>query len=189
MSPRDERALWLSRFVLPHEPALRSWLARRSIAGLEVDDIVQETYAKLSNVDDVSLIANVRSYMFTAAHSIMSSHLRRSRIVSITSYASIEEFGLPDEAADPEQNLLAHDELQRLGQLIAAMPPRVREVLILRRIDGLTQREVAERLGISVSTVEKHIASAMRRLSDAFAYGGERKVRTSRPGKHRKASD
>jgi RNA polymerase sigma-70 factor (ECF subfamily) len=61
--------------------------------------------------------------------------------------------------------------------------------LILRRIDGLTQREVAERLGISVSTVEKHIASAMRRLSDAFAYGGERKVRTSRPGKHRRASD
>lgn len=182
MSRFDERALWLARHVLPHEPALRTWLARRPLPGLDVDDIIQETYAKLSTLDDVSAIANVRSYLFTAAYSIMATHLRRSQIVSIGSYASLDEFAILDEGPDPERTVLARDELRRLAEAIAGMPPRVRQVLILRRIDGLSQREVAAHLGISESTVEKQLASAMLRLSETFARGGKRKVRASKAG-------
>ena len=43
----DERAIWLGRHVLPHEPALRAWLRRRRLGGLEIDDIIQETYTRL----------------------------------------------------------------------------------------------------------------------------------------------
>ncbi|HJP68017.1 MAG TPA: sigma-70 family RNA polymerase sigma factor, partial [Sphingomicrobium sp.] len=89
-------------------------------------------------------------------------------------------FQVLDETGTPEETLLARDELQRLGETVADMPARVREVFVLRRIEGLSQRGVAERLGISVSTVEKHLAKAMLRLSDAIARGGKRKSQASK---------
>lgn len=180
MNPRDVRALWLARHVLPHEPALRTWLARRPLAGLEVDDIVQETYFKLSSVPDVEAIDNVRAYMFRTAHSLIVSHVRRGKIVSISTFANMEDFQVLDEGGTPEEILLARDVLQRLGETVADMPPRVREVFILRRIEGLSQRGVAALLGVSVSTVEKHLAKAMLRLSDAIAHGGKRKSQASK---------
>ena len=189
MSRFDERALWLSRHVLPHDPALRNWLGTRPISNLDIDDIVQETYARLSTIADVDGIVNVRSYVFRTAHSIMVSHWRRSRIVSISSFANMEEYNFLDDAADPEEALIARGELQRLGEIIAKMPARVRQVLILRRIEGLRQREVAERLGISESTVEKQLANATLRLSDAFSDGGKQASRASRDGERLKRSN
>jgi RNA polymerase sigma-70 factor (ECF subfamily) len=180
MTRFDQRALWLSRQVLPHEPALRHWLARRPAAGLDIDDIVQETYARLSSIDDVSTIGNVKNYMFRTAYSLILSHLRRAQIVSISSYANMEEFNFIDDQADPEETAIARDELMRLGEIIAKMPPRVREVLLLRRVEGLPQRQVAERLGVSESTIEKQLADGMMRLSDAYSRGGKRGPQASK---------
>jgi DNA-directed RNA polymerase specialized sigma24 family protein len=53
MSFSDERAIWLGRQVLPHEPALRAWLRRRRLGGLDVDDIIQETYSRLMTAESV----------------------------------------------------------------------------------------------------------------------------------------
>lgn len=60
----DERARWLARHVLPHEPALRAWLSTRRVADLEVDDIVQETYARLASAESVATVRNARTYAF-----------------------------------------------------------------------------------------------------------------------------
>ena len=189
MSPRDERALWLSRHVLLHEPALRTWLARRPVAGLEIDDIIQETYFKLSSVPDVNAIDNVRGYLFRTAHSLIVSHVRRAQIVSISTFANMEDFQVLDDDGTPEERLVARDELRRLGEVVADMPPRAREVFVLRRIEGLSQRGVAERLGVSVSTVEKHLAKAMLRLSDAMARGGKGTTRASKGSEVSERSD
>jgi RNA polymerase sigma-70 factor (ECF subfamily) len=67
MHSTDERALWLARNILPHEPALRAWLSRRQVAGLDVDDIVQDSYARLSTAGSVDKIHSPRSYMFCTA--------------------------------------------------------------------------------------------------------------------------
>src|SRR5271163_4947636 len=70
MSPVDERALWLARCILPHEPEIRAWLRTRRPPGLEIDDIIQETYARLSAIEDVGHIRDARTYAFQTARSV-----------------------------------------------------------------------------------------------------------------------
>ncbi|NKF20799.1 RNA polymerase sigma factor [Solimonas marina] len=167
----NARATWLAQQVLPHEAALRSWLHGRSSMMMEVDDVVQETYAVLAGMDDVSGIQNPRAYMFTVANNIMLQHLRRSRIVPIESISEIEQYNVPDRDPTPEQRLSLQQDLRRIGRIIAQLPPKCREVFMLRRIEGLSQREIAARVGISENTVEKHVAKGLRLLMGAMAAG------------------
>ena len=74
----EERAVWLARCVLPHEPALRAWLARWRLQDLLVDDVVQEAYAVLAARESVEDIRNPRSYLFQTARS---SHTRVIRVM------------------------------------------------------------------------------------------------------------
>ncbi len=163
------RAQWLAQQVLPHEPALRSWLHKRTALTLEADDVVQETYAVLAGMDDVSGILNPRAYMFTVANNIILQHLRRARVVPIESMAEFEHMQFADSEPSPEQRVSGQQELRRVGRLIALLPPKCREVFLLRRVDGLSQREIAERVGISENTVEKHVAKGLRLLMGALA--------------------
>lgn len=177
----DERARWLARHVLPLEPALRAWLARKNVPGLEVDDIIQETYARLSVLESVSQIRNVRTYTFQAAHSVILAHVRRAKIVSLSSLAHLEA-DFADDSPDPETIVADRAELSRLGSAIAALSPRVREVFLLRRVEGLSQREVAKRLGIAESTVEKQMSHGFRQLARIFGRSGKRTGGASKVG-------
>lgn len=169
----EERAIWISRHILPHEPALRAWLRRRPVLGLDIDDIVQETYVRLAAIDSVDDIHDARTYMFQAALSIVMNHVRRARIVSIRAVAALEELGAAAPDPSPERQVVDRDELQRLAEFIAALPDKPREIVILRRIQGLSQRDTAARLGISEKTVEKHMGRAIRLMMAAFGRGGK----------------
>jgi RNA polymerase sigma factor (sigma-70 family) len=172
MSPRDSRALWLARCVLPHEPALRAWLRRKAVAGLEVDDIVQETYARLSTIESVDSIRDPKTYLFQTAHSIVVSYVRRSRIVPILAVGHLDAFERASDEPGPETQTNDHQELQRLAAAIATLPGKMRDVFVLRRVHGLSQREVAQRLGLAESTVEKHMSKGFTLISALFSRGG-----------------
>jgi len=176
----DERALWLARHALPHEPALRAWLQHRRLAGLEVDDVVQETYARLISLDSVEHVRNSRNYMFQTAHSVLMTHLRRSKVVSFVTVADVEQLGLAAAEASPERQAADRDELQRLAEAIAGLPARMRDVFVLRRVHGLAQRDVALRLGVSESTVEKHMSRSFHLLMEMFGRCGKPEVDASR---------
>jgi RNA polymerase sigma-70 factor (ECF subfamily) len=180
MRVSDDRALWLSRHVLPHEAALRAWLARRPVAGLDVDDVVQETYARLIAVEDVSAIGNVKGYLFQTAWSIMVSHVRRSKIVSFQTYGDLDALGAAAMEASPEAHVAGRDELRRLAEAIAGLPGKIQDVFVLRRVRGLSQREVAEKLGLSQSTVEKHMSRGIYLLMRLISHSGNDDARASR---------
>ncbi|PZQ94934.1 MAG: RNA polymerase subunit sigma-24 [Cereibacter sphaeroides] len=174
-----ERAFWLSRHILPHEGALRAWLGRRIHTGIDIDDIVQEAYAKLAMLDSVAHITNPRAYFFQCAHSIVLQDIRRSRIVPID---SIHDMGaLEIEAGQPMPDREAADrqELRIVMAAIEALPRRCRDVFLLRKVQGLSQREVAGQLGLSESTVEKHVAKGIGKLLDFFSDSGNGARRAS----------
>lgn len=176
-----ERARWFAHHILPHEAALRGWLSRRRApAAFDVDDIVQESYAVLAERVRLDDILNPRAYLFQVAHSLVVRNIRRARIVPIL---AVEDLGLmewADEAATPEQNAIAHDDLRQLAKVIASMPGQTREAFVLRRVRGLSQREIASHMGLSENTVEKHIVRGIRWLGDWFASGGNPPAKTSK---------
>jgi len=175
----DERAIWLGRHVLPHEAALRAWLRRRRLEGLEIDDVIQETYTRLIAAESVAHIRDAKSYAFQIAGSVVVDHLRRMKVVSIASVSDLDHFELPSEEPSPERQVIDREELHRLAQLIASLPGRVRDVFTLRRVYGLSQREVAERLGIAESTVEKHMARGFLLMLEPLRHGGKDLSQTS----------
>lgn len=163
------RAEWLAQHVLPHEPALRAWLSRRAVPHADVDDIVQESYAVLAGLPGVAHIGSPRAYVFRTAWSLILRQVRRSQVVSIH---TVEDLGALDlEADEPglERQLSGRQELRRLAAAIDSLPPRCREVFMLRKVEGLSQREVARHSGLSESTVEKHVGKAVRLLGEWLA--------------------
>lgn len=172
MGVSDERALWLATHVMPHEPAVRGWLRRGRQAEFDVDDIIQEAYAKLVTVADVSEIRNVRSYFFRTAYSVLVSRVRRKSVVSIRSLAEVESLQLAVDELTPEDTVMARNELQVLAEMISRLPEKTRKIFLLSRVSGLSQKEVSRRTGISESTVEKHIAKGLGLLMSAYANGG-----------------
>jgi len=176
----EEKTRWFMTRVLPHEPALRAWLGRKRGTGIDVDDVIQETYAVLAARETVQDIRHPRAYLFQIAHSIVVRHVRRARVVSIQAAEDLEGFDPADDAASPEQVAIDRDELRGLALAIAAMPGQMREAFVLRRVHGLSQREIAARMRLSESTVEKHIARGVRFLIDWFGHGGKTASQTSR---------
>lgn len=172
MEPRRERALWLARNILPFEPALRRWLLGNMSVPADVDDIVQEAYARLSTLESVAGIQNPKAYLFQTAISIVRQEVRRARIVTIEAVSDLERLQVEASGALPDRQAEVRQDLHRVMEAIEALPQRCREVFILRRVHGLSQRDIAQRLQISENTVEKHIGRGIREIMREFADGG-----------------
>ena len=166
-----ERAAWLVQHVLPHERVLRGWLVNNFRDQVDVDDVVQECYALMMSMDDVSHIKDVRSYLLTAVRSVVLQGLRRAKVVHIESVGEIGRLDIASETPSPESNASGIQELRHLERCVGQLPQRCREVFLMRKMKGLSQRQISERLGISENTVEKHMVKALKYLGLALAAG------------------
>jgi len=175
-----ERTRWFLRNILPHEPGLRTWLGRRQPIGLEVDDIIQESYAILADLETVEGIRHPRAYLYQVARSVITRNVRKARVISIKAVEELAQLEHADDRPSPEQVTIDRDELRRIAEAIGAMPGKTQEAFVLRRVDGLSQREIAARMAISENTVEKHISRGLRFLIDWFGHGGKALAEASR---------
>jgi len=160
------RVRWFAREVLPHEPDLRRWLSVR-LRGLEscdIDEVVQEAYARMWSAD-LDRVLNPRAYLFVTAKHIVGEHLRRSRIVSIELMADLESLNIEDDEVGAHRRLSGQEEIARLHRVIATLPPKCRQAFQMKKFEELSQREIAARMGVAESTVEKHLAKALRVIS------------------------
>jgi len=112
-------------------------------------------------------------------------HVRRASIVSIDMVAEIDSADHAGDERSPDRCAAASEELRRVGRLIAGLPDKCRQAFVLRKVHGLSQRQIAASMGISESTVEKHIGKGVRLLAAAMARAhddgpGERPVRNER---------
>lgn len=174
-----DRTRWFLRNILPHEPALRSWLGRSQPVGLDVDDIIQEAYAILADLASVDDIRFPRAYLFQVARSVITKHVRRARVVPIHSVEEFPQLDHPDDSPSPELVAIDRDQLGRLAKAIGAMPAKMQEAFVLRRVEGLSQREISARMAISENTVEKHISRGLVFLGNWFGHGGKASAETS----------
>lgn len=159
---------WIGAHILPHEAGLRAWLRRAGVQPAEIDDIVQETYCKLSELDSVAHIRSPRAYFFVTGRSILLQRLRRDRVVSIQQLADDGWQEPADDAPTVEQAVGARQTLARVLKVIATLPQNYRAVVELRRLEGLSQKETANRLGVSEKIVENHLARGLKAVLKAM---------------------
>lgn len=165
---------WFAAEVLPLEAALDRYLRRVWRDPSEVEDLRQEVYVRVYEAASSRIPPAAGPFVFAVARNLMIDKMRRSQIVSIDHMADLERLNVLSDDIPADRVMSGRQELARLHQAMQALPPKCREVFRLRKIEGLSQREAAERLGIAQGTVEKQVANAMRALAASFLGGAER---------------
>ena len=169
-----DQSRWFAEEILPHEPKLRAWLRSRFPTVTDRDDLVQEAYARLMQAHATGPIACPRAFLFVTARNIALNHLRHQRIERPAGAAEIDALEVADERADIPGALAHAEDFQLLIRAIQALPDRCRQIVTLRKIYGLSQKEVAARLGIAEHTVEAQGGIGLRKCIEFFRCHGYR---------------
>lgn len=141
---------------------LRRYLARLLGNTTEAQDIAHDAYLRVQPSIEKQTAENPEALLYTTARRLAINQLKRRSIAPISSTPSPVDS--PSSAPGVVQQVMARQELQQLEAAIAQLPEGCRAVLLLRKIDLLSHQEIAEKLGIAVSTVEKQHARALRLL-------------------------
>ena len=170
MMDEAARYRWIAAHILPYEPELRSWLRRRlgPFNGNDGDDVVQEALARIWAAD-FSAVRNGRAYLYATVRHLLAEYARRSRIVPIELLGEIDSLSIISDEPGPDRRVGARQELDRLRAIVAALPTQIRRVFELRKFEGLSHREIAQRMGLSEKTIENHLTRALARITEALA--------------------
>ena len=158
----SDRTQWIAAMILPLESQIRSWLRRIAPRGLEVDDVIQEAYAILWKLRDVSHIRNPRTYFYQVVKRLVSEHVRKESLGVAGVPLDVESLSWLEKGFTPERILSGRQELDRLYRAITRLAEPARTIFIMRKIENLPQKIIAERLGVSEHTVENHVARGLR---------------------------
>jgi RNA polymerase sigma-70 factor (ECF subfamily) len=169
MSRAEDRYLVAS---LEFEGVLRACLHRYARNAADVDELLQETYAHLlaaGAAKNREEIRSIRAFALTVARNVALSWLRHRQVVPIELVADLEQLELLDERSQVDEIVNSHQELALLSAAVAQLPARCRQVFTLRKVYGMSQKEIAAQLNISENTVEQHLAKGVRLCSAALA--------------------
>jgi RNA polymerase sigma-70 factor (ECF subfamily) len=162
--------LWFVREVLPLEATLLQYLHHHWRNHSEVADLCQDVYVRVYESARKQLPDPVKPFVFAIARNLLIDRLRHEQVIPIEAVSDVEALNVAMDAPGPDRAVLARDALRRVLDALDRLPPRSREVVIARQLDGLSRREIAERMGISEETVKWHLATGMNALADLF-YG------------------
>jgi len=129
----------------------------------EAENIVQDVFLNLwQNREKIEKGTSVKYYIFTIAHNSTISAIRKKRKDErfLEQLRNIQDFSSSPEELEAEYNDLDNE----LKKIIAELPDRQREIFLLHKVDGLKYQEIAEKLDISVNTIETHMSRALKAI-------------------------
>lgn len=166
---QDIISAWIGREVLPHEGAVRSWLSRRWRNVVDPNDVIQEAYCRIASLASVDHIRNPAAYFHRTAHAVATDIMRRSGIISFTSMTENEWLNVMDREPLADRAVAADQDLKRVNGLLAELSDTCRQAIELRRIEGVSQREAAQRLGVSEDVIRNHLVRGVQKVLKAIA--------------------
>jgi RNA polymerase sigma factor (sigma-70 family) len=166
MQGHESLDTWFRSEILCHEKPFMQFLARLWPHRDELEDIRQESYSRVYQAALRARPEIPKAFLFATARHLLVDWRRRGKIVIFCGGANEAYQDTLVDQISPEQQILANIELAQLNRAILRLTPKCREVVWMRRVQGLSQREVAERLGVSEKMIEKHLHLGMRRLGE-----------------------
>lgn len=154
----------LNEVSVAFRPSLTRYFARRIKERSDVEDLVQEVFLRLVRRGGLRDVEHVSGYIFETASNVLTDQVRRWRVRQAD--AQVELRHADDVGTEIRQDrvLEGQQELQRAVTALEQLPEQTRQVFVLRRIEGMQYRDLATRLGISISAAEKHMQRAILHL-------------------------
>lgn len=169
--PQSSRDILFKAYVERRDLLVRYFTRVTSDSAL-AEDIVQDLYLRIDAMaeDDRRTIDDATAFLFRMAHNIHRNHIRtldngRRRD---TAWHSVHRDGredVVDDAPSPEDAVTGRQQLAEFTRAVEELPERTRAIFRLHKVDGMSQTQVASQLGISLSSVEKHLGAALKHLT------------------------
>jgi RNA polymerase sigma factor (sigma-70 family) len=165
-----ELETWFVCEVLPLEAALTLFLRNNWRNTQDVSDLLQDIYLRVFEAAKKQMPDVTRSFVFTVAQNLLIDRVRREKIVPIETVAELDALQIAAEEPAPDRTAIARDDLRRLQAALDRLPPRSRQAILLKQVEGLSRAEIAVRMGVTENTAKWYLSDGLRHLANVL-YG------------------
>jgi len=162
----EKRHDWFLDQVFQHRAALHRYLSKLTSGAEDIEDLVQETYVRMYALPDFHQVESPKALLFLIAHNLAVERARRQKAQATDTMADLETLSVFSNEAPPDEQTDARRRFESFCAAVERLPPLCRRVFVLRKVHKLSHAEISEVLGVSQSTIEKHVAKGLVRCRD-----------------------
>jgi len=161
-----EEGRWFAENLQPHEAMLRAWLLSRYSSGVDADDVIQEAYMKVLKARKSDPVNAPKAFLFATARNLALNAVRYAKVRGEDIATNIDDCHILDDRAGVHETVARNQELEVLTKAIQLLPDRCRQIFTLRKVYGMSQRDIAKKLNISARTVNAQISIGVNKCAD-----------------------
>ncbi len=149
---------FVAELYVGHHGWLHGWLRKKLGCSHRAADLAHDTFVRLLARDEPVAIQEPRAFLTTVAQRVLANHWRREQIER----AYLEALAQAPQACalSPEERAILLETLIEIDRLLAGLPPQAKQAFLYAQLDGMGQADIAAELGISISTVKRHLVRA-----------------------------
>jgi RNA polymerase sigma-70 factor (ECF subfamily) len=159
----DDRRKRLLDQIFSHRAALQKYLRKFTAGAEDVEDLVQEAYVRVCALPPGQVVDSPRALLFRIAHNLAVDRVRQKVTRATDDVADFEPLNVFSEEAEPDEQVDLRRRFESFCAAVDSLPPLCRRVFVLRKVYQLSHAEIAQVLGLSHSTIEKHVAKGLVR--------------------------
>jgi RNA polymerase sigma factor (sigma-70 family) len=171
MQPHD-RHEWFLNQVFRHRSTLKRYLKTLMSSEEDIEDLIQETYLRIYGLRDFDEVESPKALLLRIAHNLAVERARRRTTQATDSVADFDALAVFSDMAPMDEQLDARRRFEAFCAAVDSLPPVCRRAFVLRKVYKLSQSEITAVLGVSTSTLEKHVVKGLRRCRDYFREHG-----------------
>jgi RNA polymerase sigma factor (sigma-70 family) len=171
-SPDSDDAVWFSAEILVFDKSLRLYLRASFPRIRDIDDLVQETYARIVRARRRGAVSSPKAFLFATARNLAYDLCRHGKVISIESVANLDDLRVLEDRPDAAESAARIQECELAAAAVASLPNACRQVFTLRKVYHLSYREIAEKMGVSENTVNTQLTRGIERCRKFLAERG-----------------
>lgn len=167
-----DRNRWFAEEVQPHDSLLKAYLRTAYPTVRDVEDVVQESYLRVWKARAAHPIESAKAFLFQVARHLALDISRRECASPVKGVTDLASLCVLDGRPGADDIACSREEVELLAQAIHALPARCREIVVLRKLQCMPQKEIAQRLGISEQTVQVQVFRGVKRIAEFLRHCG-----------------